>query len=73
MRDSDDTVYSSSTIHEWTRPRDDDRYKYFGGLHAISDILNEFGQIGGFEAIQTIFEEIGSGHFEASGKYLLGL
>ena len=43
VRDSDDLVFSSNRIHQWAKLRDDDKYQYFGGLSAISDIINEFG------------------------------
>jgi hypothetical protein len=47
IQDFDDWVYPSKVTHQWARKRDD----YFGGTRFFADVLNEFGQIGGFEAI----------------------
>jgi len=54
VSDLEDFIYPSNQIHEWARKRNE----YFAGISCYADILNEFGDLGGFEIILKLLEEI---------------
>jgi len=67
--DLDDMIYPSSQVHQWCRSRPD----YYAGITAIADSCNEFGQLGGYDTIRKIFDQIADGEFIVNNKYLMTL
>lgn len=45
--DIDDIIYPSSSFHKWVESRPD----YYANIHAVAEMINEFGHLGGFEII----------------------
>jgi hypothetical protein len=64
--DIEDIIYPSTKVHEWVVSR----YEHFADIHAIPEMINEFGQIGGFEIILQVLDDIAQGTFQPSVKYL---
>jgi hypothetical protein len=67
--DLDDMIYPSTKVHQWCRSRPDT----YAGITAIADSCNEFGQLGGYDAIQQVFDQIANGEFQVTNKHLLSL
>lgn len=59
VKDLEDVIYSTKRVHEWANTRNDQ----FSGMVAFAEMLNEFGERGGFETIIAVLEDI------ADGKY----
>lgn len=57
--DIEDVIYPSCDVHEWVVSR----CEFYADIHAIAEMINEFGQIGGFEIILKVLDDIAQGTF----------
>lgn len=69
VSDLDDLIFPSAEVHEWCRVRTDS----YAGIQAFADMVNEFGQLGGFLIVEEVLKHIADGQFETNAKYLLSL